>query len=74
MMIQQTLDKLYAMKLDGMADSLKEQMANPQASELWHHRRSDHSGRDPGPAGPQCLSDTDGRGVDEEEALPICRG
>jgi DNA replication protein DnaC len=34
MMIQQTLDKLYAMKLDGMADSLKEQMANPQVSDL----------------------------------------
>jgi DNA replication protein DnaC len=34
MMIQQTLEKLYAMKLDGMADSLKEQMANPQSWKL----------------------------------------
>ena len=34
MMIQQTLDKLYAMKLDGMADSLKEQIASPHMSEL----------------------------------------
>jgi DNA replication protein DnaC len=33
-MIQQTLDKLYAMKLDAMAESLKEQMANPEALEL----------------------------------------
>ena len=34
MMIQQTLDKLYAMKLDGMADSLKEQIASSNLSEL----------------------------------------
>jgi len=34
MLIEQTIDKLYAMKLDGMADSLKEQMANPQAALL----------------------------------------
>lgn len=34
MMIQQTLDKLYAMKLDGMADSLKEQIASSNMSEL----------------------------------------
>lgn len=33
MMIQQTFDKLYAMKLHGMADSLKEQIASPNISE-----------------------------------------
>jgi DNA replication protein DnaC len=39
MMIQQTIDKLYAMKLDGMADSIREQMASPQASELSFEER-----------------------------------
>ena len=34
MMIEQTLDKLYAMKLDGMADAVREQMGNPAALEL----------------------------------------
>ena len=33
-MIQQTLDKLYQMKLSGMADSIREQIANPTAASL----------------------------------------
>lgn len=33
-MIQQTLDKLYQMKLSGMADSVREQIANPTAASL----------------------------------------
>lgn len=34
MLIEQTIDKLHAMKLDAMAESLKEQMANPASWEL----------------------------------------
>jgi len=34
MMIQQTLDKLYSMKLDAMADALKEQIASSNMSDL----------------------------------------
>jgi DNA replication protein DnaC len=33
-MIQQTLDKLYQMKLNGMVDAVKEQLANPAVSTL----------------------------------------
>jgi DNA replication protein DnaC len=33
-MIQQTLDKLYQMKLGGIADSVREQIANPTAGSL----------------------------------------
>lgn len=33
-MIQQTLDKLYQMKLGGIADSVREQLANPTAGSL----------------------------------------
>ena len=33
-MIQQTLDKLYSMKLDGLADSIKEQLSSPNALSL----------------------------------------
>ena len=34
MMIEQTIDKLYAMKLDGMTEAVREQMGNPAALEL----------------------------------------
>lgn len=34
MMIEQTIDKLIAMKLDGMAAAMREQMENPQALDL----------------------------------------
>ena len=33
-MLQQTLDKLYQMKLNGMVDAIKEQLTNPAASSL----------------------------------------
>lgn len=33
-MIQQTLDKLYQMKLNGMVDAIKEQLTNPAAATL----------------------------------------
>jgi DNA replication protein DnaC len=33
-MLQQTLDKLYQMKLHGMVDAMKEQITNPHASNL----------------------------------------
>ena len=33
-MIQQTLDKLYQMKLNGMVDAVREQLANPAAATL----------------------------------------
>ena len=33
-MINQTIGKLHEMKLDGMADSIKEQIQNPQALSL----------------------------------------
>lgn len=38
-MIQQTLDKLYAMKLSAMADSIREQIANPTATSLSFEER-----------------------------------
>lgn len=38
-MIQQTLDKLYQMKLDGVADSVKEQLASPNALSLSFDER-----------------------------------
>lgn len=38
-MIQQTLDKLYQMKLGGMADSIREQIANPTAASLSFEER-----------------------------------
>jgi DNA replication protein DnaC len=38
-MIQQTLDKLYQMKLDGLADSIKEQLSNPNALSLSFDER-----------------------------------
>jgi DNA replication protein DnaC len=34
MLLEQTIDKLYQMKLDGMIESLKEQMASPSHSQL----------------------------------------
>lgn len=33
-MLQQTLDKLYQMKLNGMVDAIKEQLTNPATSTL----------------------------------------
>lgn len=38
-MIQQTLDKLYSMKLDGLADSIKEQLSSPNALSLSFDER-----------------------------------
>ena len=38
-MIQQTLDKLYQMKLGGIADSVREQIANPTAGSLSFEER-----------------------------------
>jgi DNA replication protein DnaC len=38
-MIQQTLDKLYQMKLNGMVDAIGEQLANPAASSLSFEER-----------------------------------
>ena len=38
-MIQQTLDKLYQMKLDGLADAVKEQLSNPNALSLSFDER-----------------------------------
>lgn len=34
MLLEQTIDKLYQMKLDGMVEALKEQMASPSHSQL----------------------------------------
>lgn len=39
MLIEQTIDKLYVMKLDGMAQSLKEQMQSPHSSGLSFEER-----------------------------------
>jgi DNA replication protein DnaC len=39
MLLEQTLDKLYQMKLSGMADAIREQMTNPQASGLSFDER-----------------------------------
>ena len=38
-MIQQTLDKLYQMKLSGVADSVRDQLANPTAASLSFEER-----------------------------------
>jgi len=39
MLIEQTIEKLYAMKLNGLADSLKEQLQQPDINELTFEER-----------------------------------
>jgi len=39
MLTQQTIDKLYQMKLDGMANALREQQADPTALSLSFEER-----------------------------------
>lgn len=39
MLIEQTIEKLYAMKLNGMADALKEQLQQPHYNELTFEER-----------------------------------
>ena len=43
-MIQQTLDKLYQMKLGGIADSVREQLANPTAASQTAAKRALYEG------------------------------
>ena len=39
MLLEQTLDKLYAMKLDGMANAIREQITDPAALALSFDER-----------------------------------
>ena len=39
MLLEQTIDKLYQMRLSGMADAIREQMASAQASQLSFDER-----------------------------------
>ena len=39
MLNQQTIEKLYTMKLNAMAEAFKEQMDSPEFSELAFHER-----------------------------------
>jgi hypothetical protein len=39
MLMQQTIESLYVMKLNGMAEGLKEQMSQPDISELSFEER-----------------------------------
>jgi len=43
MLTQQTLDKLYAMKLNGMADALKELIQQPHTQDLSFENESPSS-------------------------------
>jgi hypothetical protein len=39
MLLEQTIDKLYQMKLDGMASAIREQMTDPAALQLTFDER-----------------------------------